>query len=130
MMAEEIYIFYWNAPRLYVVHTLPMLFIFKISIVVFNFTEWRRIHCEDLYDLYSPNIIRVNKSRMRWAGRVARMGEIRGAYRILVGSREGRNHLEDSGVDGKILLKRIFKKWEWAWAGLIWLRIGTGGGLL
>jgi hypothetical protein len=130
-MAEEIYILHWNAPRLYVVHTLPMLFIFKISILVFNFTTgWRRLHCEDLYDLHSPNIIRVNKPRKRWAGRVARMGEMRSAYRILVGSREGRNHLEDSGIDGKIVLKWIFKKWEGAWAGLIWLRIGTGGGLL
>jgi hypothetical protein len=52
--------------------------------------EWRKLHSENLYDLYSPNIIRVNKSRMRWAGRVARMGEIRGAYRIFVWRREGR----------------------------------------
>jgi len=90
-MAEEIYISYWNAPRLYVVHTLPLLLIFKISSSVFNFTrEWRRLLCEDLYDLYSPNITRVNKSGVRWAGRVARMGEMRSAYRILVGRREGR----------------------------------------
>jgi hypothetical protein len=40
-------------------------------------------------------------------------------------------HLEDPGVDGRIKLKRIFKKWYGrAWIGLIWLRIGTGGGLL
>ena len=47
--------------------------------------EWRRLHNEELYDLYSsPNIIRVMKSRrMRWARRVACMGEGRGAYRIL-----------------------------------------------
>jgi len=43
--------------------------------------------------------------------------------------REG-DHLEDQDIDGKIVLKWIFKKWEGAWAGLIWLRIGTGGGLL
>jgi hypothetical protein len=54
--------------------------------------EWRRLHNEELNDLYSsPNIIRAMKSRrMRRAGPVARMGEGRGAYRILVGRPEGR----------------------------------------
>jgi hypothetical protein len=55
----------------------------------------------------------------------------RSAYRILVGRPEGRNHLEDPGIDVRIILKWIFKKWDvGAWTGLIWLRIGTGGGLL
>jgi hypothetical protein len=59
------------------------------------------------------------------------MVEGRGAYRILVGRPEGRNHLEDPGVDGRIILKWIFKKWDgMVWPGLIWLRIGTGSGLL
>jgi hypothetical protein len=47
---------------------------------------------------------------MRWAGHVAGMGEMRSAYSILVGKPEGRDHLEDIFVDGKIILEWILGK--------------------
>ena len=62
--------------------------------------DWRILHSKELYDLYSlPNIIRVIKSRTRWVGHVARIGERRSACRILWGILRERDHLEeDIGV--------------------------------
>jgi len=76
--------------------------------------EWRKLHEEELNDLCSsPNIIRVIRSRrMKWKEHVVCMGNRRGVYRVLVGKTEGKNHLEDPGIDGKIILKWIFSKWN------------------
>jgi hypothetical protein len=92
--------------------------------------EWEKLHNEKLNDLYSsPNIVRVIKSRMRWAGHVALMGERRDYRRFWWGNLRERDHLKDKGVDGRIILKHIFRKWDMVvWTGSSWLRIGTGGG--
>jgi len=87
---------------------------------------------EEVDDLYcSPNIVRVIKSRIRWTGHVARMGrgEVYTGF-WWVNLRE-KDHLEDTGIDGRIILRWIFRKREvGVWTRSIWIRIGTGGGHL
>ena len=94
--------------------------------------ERRRLRNEELNGVYSQSTIQVIKSRrVRWAGHVARMGERSSVYRVLVGIPEGKRHLEDPDIDGRIILRWIFRKWEGVvGTGWSWLRIGTGGGRL
>jgi hypothetical protein len=73
--------------------------------------EWRKLHNEKLNDLYSSsNIVWVIKSRMRWAGHIARMREKRGVYRVWWGNLRERDHLGEPGVHGRTKLKWIFRK--------------------
>jgi hypothetical protein len=93
--------------------------------------EWRKLHTEELKDLYSSPIIdRVIKSGMRWAGHVARMGEE--VYTgFWWGNLRERDHLQDPGVDGRIIIRWFVRKWDvGVWTGSRCLRIWTGGGLL
>ena len=70
----------------------------------------------------------IKSRRMRWVGHVARMGERRGVYRVLMGKPEGKDHLGDPSVDGRIILRWIFRKWDvGVWTGSNWLRTGTCG---
>ena len=69
----------------------------------------------------------IKSGGMIWAGHVALMSERRGVYRVLVGKPEGKR----PGVDGRMILNWIFRKWDVGmWTGSSWLRIGTGGGNL
>jgi len=94
--------------------------------------EWRKLHNEELNGLYSsPNIVRVIKTRMRWAGHVACMGRGKAYTGFWWGNVWERDHWGDPGVDGRIILRWIFRKLDvGVWTGSSWLRIGTGGGHL
>ena len=95
--------------------------------------EWRKLHNEELSDLYSlPNIVRVVKSRrIRWAGHVALWGRVEVCTGFWWGNLRERDHWGDPDIDRRIILRWIFRKWEGVvGTGWNWLRIGSGGGHL
>jgi hypothetical protein len=75
---------------------------------------WRRLYNEELYDLYClPNIIRVIKRRiMKWADHVARMGTRKVHAKFWWGNLREGDHLEGTGINTKVILKWVFKKWS------------------
>jgi hypothetical protein len=94
--------------------------------------EWRKLHKEELRDLYSlPNNVRVVKSRrMGWTGHVARMGEGRGVHRVLVGKPEGKRPFGKPRRRWEDNIKMDLEEMEGVETGWSWLGIGTGGGHL
>jgi hypothetical protein len=93
--------------------------------------EWRKLHNEELTDLYSSpcSIWVIRLRRMRYAGHVAHMGENRGEYMVLVRKPEGKRLLGRPRYRWKDNIKMDLQE-VGAWTGLIWLGIGTGCGLL
>jgi len=95
--------------------------------------DWRKLHNEVLNDMYSsPNTFWVIKSRrLRWVAHVARMGERRGVYSILVGKPEGKRPLGRPRRRWEDNIKMDLQEMGYrVWTGSSWLRIGRGGGNL
>jgi hypothetical protein len=79
----------------------------------------------------SDTIRQINSRRMRWAGHVARMGEGKNVYRVLVGKPEGKRPPERPRRRWDVGIKMDLREIGWGvWSGFTWLRIGTVGGLL
>jgi hypothetical protein len=94
--------------------------------------EWRKLHSEELYNLYSsPDIIRqVKANQVGGACGTHGRGEKK-CTRFWWESPKEREHLEDQGVGGKMGSEWILGRLAWGvWIGFDWVRTGTGGGLL
>jgi hypothetical protein len=87
--------------------------------------EWRRLHKEKLTKYYSGDQIKMTEM-----GGACSTYERRGSYRVLVGKVEGERALGRPSRGREDNIKIDFHEWEGAWIGLIWLRLGTGNGLL
>jgi hypothetical protein len=95
--------------------------------------EWRKLHSEELHTVHSsPNIIRqIESRRMRWAGQVARVGEERKVYKVLMGKPEGKRPLRRRGCRWEDVIRMALGGVGWVvWSAFSWLRIGSGGWLL
>jgi len=95
--------------------------------------NWRKLHNDELNDLYSsPNIVRgIKSTRMEWTGHVACIGKRRGVYRILVRKPEGKRPLGRTRSIWEDNIKMDLQEVRCGgWTGPIWLRIGTGDGHL
>ena len=94
--------------------------------------EWRKLHNEELNDLYSsPNTdrVKIEKNEMGWACSTYARGETYTGF--WWGNQRERDHLGDPGVDGRKILRWVFSKWDvGVWTGSTSFRIGTGGGHL
>jgi hypothetical protein len=81
--------------------------------------EWSKIHNEELNELYfSPNIFQVIKSNMRWVRLVALWGRVEVHTGFWLGNLRVRNHLEDPGIDGRIILRWIMRNGD---GGMDWI---------
>jgi hypothetical protein len=84
--------------------------------------EWRRLRSEEFYDVNSShNIVRIIKWRRRWVGHVARLGERRGVYRVLVGQPEGKRPLRRLGLRWENNIKTDFQEVECG--GMDWVNL-------
>jgi hypothetical protein len=111
----------------------------QIQFALGNFEDQPKIYCyltemlnmAVVHLFWNVHFLYVLQVCMRWAGHVARMGEGRGAYRVSVGRPEGRRPLGRPRHRWEDNIKMDLQEVGWgAWTGLIWLRIGTGGGPL